>query len=118
MPHKPKPAQQPDADYHIVLRVPGWFKNEVIELAATNGVSLNQWLLAAVRKAALEQQGVPDPPQARAPLPTTLDQIRAYTEGSKLVLPCGKIGDSCAGTLEPTRMGTHLYCPECNIRVQ
>ena len=118
MPHKPKPAQQPNADYHIVLRVPGWFKNEVIELAATDGVSLNQWLLAAVRKAALEQQGVPDPPQARAPLPTTLDQIRAYTEGTKLSLPCGKIGDSCAGTLEPARMGTHLYCPECNIRVQ
>ena len=118
MPHKPTRAQQPDVDYHVILRVPGWFKNQIIDLAESNGVSVNQWLLSAIRSAVLEQQGVPEPPQARAPLPTTVDQIRAYAEGERLTLPCGKVGTECAGTTDARPLGTHLYCPECNIRVQ
>lgn len=118
MPHKPTRARQPDSDHHVVLRVPGWFKNQIIDLAADSNVSVNQWILAALRAAVLDQQGVPEPPQARAPLPTTVDQIRAYAEGEKLILPCGKMGTECAGTTSAQRLGTHLYCPECNIRVQ
>lgn len=118
MPHKPQRANQPDSNYHVILRLPGWLKNQIIDLAAANGVSVNQWLNTAVHKAALEQHGIPEPPQARAPLPTTVDQIRAYAEGEKLVLPCGRQGDSCEGTLNPQPLGVHLYCPECHIRVQ
>lgn len=118
MPHKPRRANSPNDDYHLILRVPGWFKNQIIDLAETNKVSVNQWILAALRAAALEQRGIPEPPQARAPLPTTIDQIRAYAEGERLTLPCGKMGTECAGTTDARPLGTHLYCPECNIRVQ
>jgi len=117
MPHKPKRASEPELDHHVVLRVPGWFKNQIIDLAAARGVSVNQWILAALRAAVLAQQDIPEPPQARAPLPTTVDQIRAYAEGERLTLPCGKVGTECAGTTSAQRLGAHQYCPECNIRV-
>lgn len=118
MPHTPQRALELDNDYHVVLRVPGWLKNVIIDLAAENGSSVNQWLLSAIHQATLEQRSIPAPPQARAPLPTTVDQIRAYAEGEKLTLPCGRQGDSCDGTLNPQPLGTHLYCPTCHIRVE
>lgn len=116
MPRAPQPAN-PETGNYIQIRLPGWLKNDIIAHCDKLGCSLNAWLLEAVQAALRADRGLPEPPPARAPLPTTADQIRVWATGERLLLPCGKFG-SCDGfagdTWEHDGMG---FCLSCGIRV-
>lgn len=115
MPRAPQPAN-PETGNYIQVRLPGWLKNDIIAHCEKLGCSLNAWLLEALQAAIRADRGLPEPPQARAPLPTTADQIRAWAVGERLVMPCGKT--ECAAfdgeTWDHDGMG---FCRECSIRV-
>ena len=113
MPHKPQPANNPDGLYNVVVQIPGWLKNKLIEHCAKLDVSLNSWLATRIFIDLQEEQGIPPAPQAANPLPTTADQIRAWATGQKLLMPCGKT--DCQP--QPQNIGGNYYCHECKIRI-
>jgi len=117
MPAKPRKSR-PDKPTVIVLRLPGKYKNAMIEHADGLGVPYTSWCVEALVQALSDERGLPPPPPASAPLPSEVDQLHAYLRGERLLLPCGREALSCAGTENPERLGSSLYCPECRIRVQ
>lgn len=116
MPRKPIKAKNHDNDYNVVIRVPGWFKNEIIEHCDELGTSLNSWIIYTLREALRADAGLPPAPPALAPLPTLEDTLRAYVAGERIIMPCGKPGP-CAGE-NPVPLGGFEYCSECSIRVR
>lgn len=105
------------AEVYLQVRLPGWLKNQVIDHCETLGCSLNAWLVEALRSGLRAGQGLPEPPPARAPLPTVADQIRAWAAGESIMTPCGRVG-SCPGTeSEPWSHDGMGFCTECGIRV-
>lgn len=118
LPREPKRASDPEATALIQVRIPGWMKNQILDLVESGGISLNAWLVAAIRSHLCAGQGIPLPPQARAPLPSPEDHIRAWVEGEKVLTPCGKRG-TCPG-LDPENQWSSdglTFCRECGIRV-
>jgi len=116
MPAKPRKSNdtQPAT---IVLRLPGKQKNRLVEHAEKLGVAYTNWCIQMLMRALDEELGLPEPPPARAPIPTQTDMIHAYLTGDKILLPCGREGVGCAGTDSPERFGGASFCPECRIRV-
>lgn len=118
MPKQAEPAKHPDATYHLVVRIPGWLKNELLLLARREGVGMARYAETVLFRAVRDAQGIPAPPPARVALPTTADQIRAWATGEVLSTPCGRVG-SCTGTDEtPRRVGGLGFCRECEIRLE
>lgn len=116
MPRQPIRARTDDSNYNLVIRIPGWFKNEILEHVDSLGTQVNIWVTSALREALRAQQGLPPAPPAAAPLPTLDEVLRSYVTGEKLLMPCGKPGP-CAGE-DPVELGSFWYCRECSIRVQ
>jgi hypothetical protein len=113
MPRRPQKAKNLDGEYQLVVRVPGWLKNQILAHCKSTGVSLNAWMANRLYLDLQAERGLPEPPQGRAPLPTPADQIRAWASGEKLLMPCGKT--DCTPKLETVSGAT--YCKECRIRV-
>jgi len=115
MPRKPLPATGPT---YLQVRVPADIKNHVITHCETLQCSLNAWLVECIRRGLREAWGLPEPPPARAPLPTTGDVIREWAAGERLVMPCGATRRCAAvgedGVWVHDGMG---FCGECGIRV-
>lgn len=116
MPAKPSKSN-PDRPAVIVLRLPGKYKNAIIDHAQQLGVPYTNWCVETLITALNNQQGHPPPPPPAAPLPTPQQQLHAYLTGQKLLLPCGQTGTQCPGTTNPEKLGSHHYCPQCKIRV-
>lgn len=116
MPAKPRKSK-PDKPAVIVLRLPGKYKNRMIEHCARLGVPYTNWAVHALLRQMDDDLGVPPAPPAVAPIPSQVEQLHAYLRGEKLLLPCGREGDSCAGTDHPERIAGYDFCPECRIRV-
>ena len=114
MPRRPQKAKRKDGKYNVTVVLPGWLKNDLIAHCAKKKVSLNEWLVNRIYNDILEDRGIPEPPQARAPIPTPADQIRAWAMGEKLTMPCGQT--SCDMVVE--EVGTAGYCKTCRIRVR
>lgn len=111
---------QPIVDHHdtaqavIYVRVPGWLKNQITRCATTSGLTVNAWA-ANVLELATRQDPLPPAP-ARAPLPDTVDTLRAYLTGNRLLAPCGQPWPCDVDTA-----GTHdtagiSWCNACGIR--
>lgn len=113
MPHKPQKAKKADGKYNVVVTIPGWLKNQLIDHCKKQGTSLNTWIGNVLYKAVQAEQGLPEPPPARAPLPTTADQIRAWAAGERIVYPCGRT--ECEVT--PQTVNGITYCANCRIRI-
>jgi len=90
----------------------------MIEHAKKLGVPYTNWAVLALVKHLNDETGVPEPPPARAPLPSPVDELNAYLRGERLLLPCGREGLSCPGTERIEFVGGLGFCPECRIRVQ
>lgn len=116
MPAKPR-RSRPDKPTNVVLRVPGHVKNQLVEHGKKLGVPYTNWAVHALIRAMNDDLGIPPPPPASAPLPSSVEQIHAYLSGEKLTLPCGRVGTSCPGTERPERIAGYDFCPECSIRV-
>lgn len=103
----------------IHLRVPGWLKNQMLELANDDGISLRSWVMMACKAVVENKVNVPPPPPAVAPVPTVQQVIEDYLSGSSgTIAPCGKQWP-CELDEEGTVKLTNVeYCAECNIRVK
>lgn len=117
MPRPPQPSTTTGPNY-IQVRLPGWLKNDLIAHTAELDCTLNAWLVEAIQAQLRADRGLPDPPPAHAPLPTTADMIREWAVGERVVMPCGR-SEGCSVVGEDGRwahdgMG---FCVDCGIRV-
>jgi len=114
MPLKPTRAGSDDGEYQFVVRMTGKLKNSIIDLCLRENCSLNDWALTVIQTAVRAGKGLPAaPPATRAP-PGTLEQIRAYVTGERMLMPCGK--QKCNMILEKT--GSLEFCTTCGIRTR
>jgi hypothetical protein len=115
MPRSPQRAHGPA---YLQIRLPAELKNAVIDRCEALQCSLNAWLVEALQKALRDELGLPEPPPAKAPLPTPADMIREWAAGERLLMPCGKTepcsATSTSGSWVHDGMG---FCVECGIRV-
>jgi len=114
MPRVPQRAKRRDGKYNVVVTIPGWLKNQLIDHCKKKNVSINEWLATRIYLGITEDKGLPDPPPARSPIPTTADQIRAWAMGERLTMPCGQT--ECDMKIE--EVGNAGYCKSCRIRVR
>jgi hypothetical protein len=112
MSRKPLRASKPDGKYNIVIRIPGWLKNQLVEHCASNDSTINQWVSAVVLEALREQKGLPPAPDPTSRIPTTADQIHAYMAGEKLTQPCGRT--DCEP--EWQQLQNMRFCKKCGVR--
>ncbi len=117
MPRPPQKSATTGPNY-IQVRLPGWLKNQLIEHAEKLDCTLNAWLVEAIQTQLRADLSLPEPPPARAPLPTTADMIRVWAVGERIITPCGKV--SCPAVQEGDYRWEHDgmgFCNECGIRV-
>ena len=114
MPKQPQRQTNPHQTCQIAVRIPGWFKNQIIDHCQQHHIPLHQFITNALHTAIQTNQGLPPKPAER-PLPTTADEIRAWIAGERLLTPCGREG-VCAG-LEPQVLSGLGFCGECGVRV-
>ena len=110
MSRTPQRAELPDGKYNLIVQIPGWLKNEILE--ACDGARINQWVSAVLVQAVRESRGLPPVPEPSAPRPTTADELRAYLTGEKLLQPCGKT--DCAP--EWQQVQNMEFCKKCGVR--
>ena len=110
MPRPAKPSD-PDKEYWLHVRIPGWLKNDILALSQQQNMDLMDWAAVGLYILSREQRKLPVRPDSR-PLPTTADQIRLWAVGEKMLMPCGK--QSCAYT--PEVVGSSTFCSLCGIR--
>ena len=116
MPKSPQKVKREDHNYNLTIRIPGWFKNQLIDYCEQNGLNLTQFAVTSLQRAMREGRGLPEPPPAVRALPTTADEIRSWLAGERIVMPCGRVGE-CAG-VDPERLVGLDFCGECGIRVR
>lgn len=110
--------QRAHGDAFVQVRVSADLKNAVIDRCEALGCSLNAWLVEAIQKGLRDDLGLPEPPPAKAGLPTAADMIREWAVGERVVMPCGVV-ERCAavgvdGVWAHDGMG---FCTYCGIRV-
>lgn len=112
------PQRHPDGtDGILYLRVPGWLKNELVDQADAAGLSLAAYVGAILHRIARQDAGLPEPPPARAPIPTITDVLHEYATGEPLLTPCGK-QRTCDGLdATPRTIGSIQFCAVCDIRL-
>lgn len=117
MPRPPQPSTTPGPNY-IQIRLPGWLKNQLIEHCDGLDCSLNAWLVEAVQAQLRAELGLPVPPPARVPLPSTADMIREWAVGERVLMPCG--AESACAAVDVDGFWVHDgmgFCRFCGIRV-
>jgi hypothetical protein len=112
MPRKPQRARKRDAKYNIVVSMPGWLKNEIVDLCRREKTGINQWALWVLKRAVDEAQGLPPAPEPKAGMPTVADELRAYLAGEKIMYPCGRT--DCEPEIE--QLQNHGFCKKCGVR--
>lgn len=120
MPRPPAPAAGDDIVTYLGIRLPGWLKNQVIAHCRDLDCAINGWMIEVIRRALRDEQGLPEPPPARAPLVTAEDEIRAYLRGERILTPCGKQDVSDCTAQQPDGTWDHhglSFCRSCGIRV-
>jgi hypothetical protein len=106
----PQRAELPDGKYNLVIQIPGWLKNAILD--ACGEARINQWVSTVLYEAVREARGLPPAPPPAAPKPTTADQIRAYMVGEVILQPCGKT--DCEPTWE--ELQNMQFCQKCGVR--
>jgi hypothetical protein len=114
MSKKASKAKHPDRLYNIVVRVKGSTKNEIMDAAKKNGMTLNDYVLYCIWEHTRAERGIPSPGPSQFSLSTPMDQIRAYISGETLLKPCGRV--ECDMVLVEFQDMT--FCETCNARVE
>ena len=116
MPVVAKRAEDPDGVVHLVVRVPGWLKNRLLDVAGESGVSLNGVVLGALFWWEREVGGFPRAPVVGGVVPSVVDEVRAYLLGVRLSGACGRVG--CVGLSgDGVLLGGVEFCGECGVRL-
>ena len=116
MPKSPNPDLDPNQTYNLNVRIPGWMKQQIIELCAENGWSLQDWVSVRLLVALREGRGLPELPRGVCPLPTTADEIRSHLSGERLFGPCGRVWP-CGFDGVGVVVGGCVFCSVCDVRV-
>jgi hypothetical protein len=116
VPRRPKQAK-PDTLNYVAFKVPGALKNEMRAFCTKKKMTMSSWLIELAKTAMREDRGIPEPPPARAPIPTAEDEIRAYMLGEKVMTPCGKSQDECLVGVKDSLHSGMKFCV-CGIRVE
>lgn len=104
----------PNRYSEIHLRLLGSQKNEIIDYAKAQGISVNELVVFAVLDFVRGAKGIPSPGSAQYALPTLEETIGAYIKGEMLLTPCGQ-KPPCDMRLE--EVGEMRFCKTCNVRV-
>lgn len=112
MPREPERARRPQQNYNIVTLVPGWLKNEIIDLAEANGTSVQQWIATVLLDAVRKEKKLPQLDDG-ARLPTPAEVLHGYLTGTQVIKPCGRA--DC--TPVPINLNAHTYCDSCGCRI-
>lgn len=110
---------EPGTLVRMHIFVPAELREECISAAAELQLPLQQFCVAALREFARNTIGLPSPPPAAAPIPTTADVLRAYVSGEdKLIGPCGARWPCEYSSTEPEILGDWEFCGSCGIRTR
>jgi len=113
MVRKYEKSRFPNRYSEIHLRLLGSQKNEIIDYAKAQGLSVNQLAIYAILDFIRNQKGLPSPGPSQFSLPTMEETIAAYMRGEKILTPCGQM--SCDMNLED--ISDISICKTCNLRV-
>lgn len=97
----------------VQVRLNGELKNQVIDAAATAGLSINDWLTNAIRTVLADGMKAPAPV---APVVTAEMVVRDYLLGNTTIAPCGAVWP-CAAETSSSEAGGYRWCDECGIRL-
>jgi hypothetical protein len=113
MVRKYEKSRFPNRYSEIHLRLLGSQKNEIIDYAKAQGLSVNQLAIYALLDFIRNQKGLPSPGPSQFSLPTMEETIASYMRGEKILTPCGQM--SCDMNLED--ISGISICKTCNLRV-
>ena len=105
----------PDRVYSLSLRLTGSLKQEIIKAAAAAGLSVNQWVLWAIRRQIDSGEGIPAPALAPRAMPTESEILQSIMDGEPLMMPCGRRRGQCVPLV--VDLGGVKVCRVCNLRV-
>lgn len=114
MVRKYEKSRFPNRYSEIHLRLLGSQKNEIIDYAKAQGISVNELVVFAVLDFIRGAKGIPSPGSAQYSIPTLDETLGAYLSGEMLLTPCGK-KPPCDMQLE--EVGEMRFCKTCNVRV-
>lgn len=107
-----------DATAVVYVRVPGWLKNDIVQLCKELDVSVNSWSANILYQALLERKNLPTAPEPAGPIPTIQDILRSYLTKEPVLEPCGREAPCERWSTEPTVVSGVAYCGHCGIRVE
>lgn len=103
-----------DRTYSLSLRCLGRLKQDIFNAAADQGVSMNQWVLMAVRRMLDSKEGIAPSPTGQYSLPDSTSELQAVINHEPVLMPCGKRKDRCkADIVDHDGIG---ICLTCNLR--
>lgn len=109
----PTPGRHnPNRTATVTIRIPGNIKNQITQQAKTDGLSINSWLLAAIKTAINHGLQTPAP---QAPIVTIETVITDYLNGKQTIAPCGKPWP-CEGANNTEDLKGSTWCSNCGIR--
>jgi hypothetical protein len=96
------------------IRMKGKQKNEIIDYAHKNDMSVNDVVLYAVWEFIRNQKGIPSPGSAQFSIPSIDETVLAYIRGEQILQPCGK--KDCTKII--VELNDMQFCETCNLRIQ
>jgi len=114
MGRRPEFPVYPDRVYFLSLRCVGRLKQDIFKAAAAQGVSMNQWVLLAVRRMLDSAEGIPPPSPGQFAMPDDRTDIQALLNREPVLMPCGKRKGRCKSEIvDHDGVGV---CLTCNMR--
>jgi len=114
MGRRPEFPGYPGRVYSLTLRCVGSLKQDIFRAAAAQGVSMNQWVLMAVRRMLDSAEGIPPPSPGQFSLPDGRTDLQALLNQEPVLMPCGKRKGRCrARIVDHDGIG---ICTTCNLR--
>jgi len=114
MARKSEKTRFPNRWHVLSLRVKGHLKNQIIDYARKNNITVNELITFAVYEFVRLEKGIPSPGNAQYALPTTHEEIAAYLRGEKLLEPCGQ--KNCIKKI--IEIDSLKFCETCNLRIE
>ena len=111
MPRSPERALNLEHNYNLLTTVPGWLKNEIIDLCEAEGVSVSQWVCLTLLSGVRASQGVPVLSDGRR-LPDAAEILSEYFSGVRVVYPCGRT--DCTPVI--VSVAGVEFCDPCGVR--
>lgn len=112
MPLEPQRASNPDGKYNLTVVIPGWLKNQIVDICEELNVSIGTWVATRLMLDIREERGLPEPPQAAKGIPDVTDVVREWVTGERMIQPCGKT--DCNPEWE--QLQNMKFCRKCGVR--